>query len=97
MYIPFARLNTVRAMTHYRRVTIDPELNQMIQCHKIGGHWVTSSTITGKVILYESLSTGLNDALKHQLVHLFKHLAEDDGLFEVTVSLQQLKNEAYDC
>ena len=97
MYIPFAGLNTVTAMTHYRKVTIDPELNQTIQCHNIGGHWVTPSTITGKVIVYESLSTGLNDALKRQLVHLYKHLAEDDGLLEVTVILQQLQNGACDC
>lgn len=97
MNIPFAGLNTVTAMTHYRRVTIDPELNQTIQCHNIGGHWVTSSTITGKIIVYESLSTGLNDALKRQLVHLYKHLAKDDGQFEVTVILQQLQNGGCDC
>lgn len=55
-------LNDVVVMTHFKktRVHIATKDCQTIQCHNIGGHWVVSTSIHGKVTLYESLSTGLN-------------------------------------
>ena len=57
-------LNDV-AMTHFKktRINIAAVDGRTIQCHKIGGHWVTSTSEHGTVIMYESLSTGLNKTL----------------------------------
>ena len=82
-------LNCATAMSHYRKVTVHPTQNQTIQCHNIGSHWVTSTTIYGSVVVYDSLSSNLNDALKRQLVHLYKHMSSDDGKLNVTVVLQR--------
>ena len=61
-------LNCIATMTHCTRFAVPHEQNQTIQCHNIGAHWVTSSSITGKVIVYESINKTLNDSLKRQLV-----------------------------
>ncbi len=58
---------------------------------------MTSSTISGSVVVYESLSTSLNEALKGQLVHLYKAMSKADGQLDITVILQQKQNGAWDC
>ena len=90
-------LNCIATMTHCTRFAVPHEQNQTIQCHNIGAHWVTSSSITGKVIVYESMNTTLNDSLKRQLVCLYKHLCNDDGSLEISVILQQRQKGNSDC
>jgi hypothetical protein len=90
-------LNCIATMTHCTRFAVPHEQNQTIQCHNIGAHWVTSSSITGKVIVYESMSTTLNDSLKRQLVCLYKHLCNDDGSLGISVILQQRQKGSSDC
>ena len=90
-------LNSTVIMTHRSRFALAHEQNMTIQCHNIGGHWVTSSSTTGRVIVYESLSTNLNAALKQQLISLFKGLCNEDGSLDVTVVLQQRQRGGSDC
>ena len=88
----------VPAMTYScSRFAVVQDPNQVIQCHNIGGHWVTSSSTTGNILVYESLSTSLNDSLKQQLVHLYRGLQKDDGSLEITVVLQQRQKGGLDC
>ena len=90
-------LNCIATMTHCTRFALPHGENQTIQCHNIGGHWVTSSSITGKVVVYESMTTSLNDSLKRQLVCLYKHLCRDDGSLNISVILQQRQKGSADC
>ena len=90
-------LNCIATMTHCTRFAVPHKQNQTIQCHNIGAHWVTSSSITGKVIVYESMNTTLNDSLKRQLVCLYKHLCNDDGSLEISAILQQRQKGNSDC
>lgn len=92
-------LNDVVAMTHFKkktRVDIAKADGRTIQCHNIGGHWVTSSSVHGMVTVYESLSTGLNKTLLEQLVHLYQIFCVE-GQLTVTVVLQQLQKGFSDC
>ena len=84
-------------MTHHSKFALPHQQNQTIQCHNIGGHWVTSSSTTGKVIVYDTLSTGLNASLKHQLVNLYQGLCNEDGSLDITVILQQWQKGSSDC
>ncbi len=90
-------LNCIATMTHCTRFAVPHEQNQTIQCHNIGAHWVTSSSITGKVIVYESMSTTLSDSLKRQLVCLYKNLCDDNGSLNISVVLQQRQKGSSDC
>ena len=90
-------LNCIATMTHCTRFAVPHENDQTIQCHNIGHHWVTSSSITGKVVVYESMATTLNDSLKRQLVCLYKQLCNDDGSLNITVILQQKQRGSSDC
>ena len=47
-------LNCIAA-THHSRFAPARDANHAIQCHNIGLHWVTLSSISGKVVIYESL------------------------------------------
>eukprot|EP00794_Sanderia_malayensis_P008388 gene8388-9286_t len=87
----------ITAMTHHRNIMIEQAREQAIQCHNIGHHWVTSSTISGSIIVYESFSTNLNEALKRQLVHMCRYMSKDDGQPDVTVVLQQKQKGGSDC
>jgi hypothetical protein len=84
-------------MTHCSRFIVPHEKNSTIQCHNIGSHWVTSSSTTGRVIVYESQHTTLNSYLKHQLASLYKGLSNKDGSFDITVVLQQRQKGGSDC
>ena len=90
-------LNCIATMTHCTRFAVPHENDQAIQCHNIRHHWVTSSSITGKVVVYESMATTLNDSLKRQLVCLYKQLCNDDGSHNITVVLQQKQRGSSDC
>ena len=65
--------------------------------HNIGLHWVTSSSISGKVVLYKSLYRTVNDSLKRQLVSIYKEWCNDDGSLNITVVLQQCQKGTSDC
>ena len=86
-------LNCIAATTHCSRFVLPHGLNQTIQSHNIGLHWVTSSSISGKVVVYESLYRTVNDSLKQQLVSIYKRLCNDDGSLNVTVVLKQRQKE----
>lgn len=90
-------LNSIVTMTYSSRFALPHEQNQTIQCHNTGLHWVTSSSITGKVIVYESLNTSLNASLRRQIINLYKGLCLDDGSLDVTVVLQQRQKGGSDC
>ena len=90
-------LNSVITMTHRSQFALPHDQNHTIQCHNIGGHWVTSSSTTGKVIVFDSLGTGLNASLKNQLVNLYRVLCNEDGSLNVTVVCQQRQKGASDC
>ena len=79
-------------MTHHDLVSPDTENHPagIIQCHNIGHHWVTSCSTSGRITVYESLCTNLNDALKRQLVKVYGgSYAQGNGTLEVSVVLQQ--------
>ena len=80
--------NTI-AIRHWKLMPLTAERFQSVQCHNIGNHWVTSTTILGQVVVYESLSTSLSFALRQQIVALYKNFANADGSLEVEVVLQQ--------
>ena len=90
-------LNCIAATTHCSRFVLPHGLNQTIQCHNIGLHWVTSTSISGKVVVYESLYRTVNDSLKRQLVSIYKGLCNDDGSLNITVVLQQRQKGTSDC
>jgi hypothetical protein len=90
-------LNNISIMAHCSRFVVPHEQHQTIQCHNIGHHWVTSSSISGDVLVYESLSTNLNNSLKRQLVCLYKGLGKNDGSLNVQVVLQQRQIGSADC
>ena len=63
-----ACLHSTIAIRHWKLMPLTAEGFQSVQCHNIGNHWVTSTTICGQVVVYESLSTSLNFALRQQIV-----------------------------
>ena len=90
-------LNYIAATTHRSRFAPAHDANHAIQCHNIGLHWVTSSSISGKVVVYESLYRTANESLKRQLVYTYKELCNDDGSLDITVVLQQRQKGTSDC
>ena len=82
-------LQDVIRTTHWNLFNATPEKFQSVQCHNIGNHWVVSTTVNGKVVVYDSLYTSLNLSLKKQLVYLYKNFSDDVGGLGVTVILQQ--------
>ena len=88
--------NLIRT-THWNVFDPTPETFQSVQCHNIGNHWVVSTTVNGKVVVYESLSTSLNFSLKQQLAHLYRNFSNDFGALEVTVILQQQQIDGFHC
>ena len=60
--IAVASLNCIATMMHQHciRFAVPHENDQTIQCHNFGHHWVTSSSITAKFLVYESMATTLN-------------------------------------
>ena len=91
-------LNDIVLMTHFKKskVNVAKKDSPVVQCHNIGGHWVVSSSKHGTVIVYESLSTGLNNVLAAQLRHLY-HVYCNNGSLTVTVILQQLQRGFSHC
>ena len=69
-----AGLNDIVVMTHFKetKVALATKNGQAIQCHNIGRHWVVSTSKDGKVTVYDTLSTGLNNVLAKQLAHLYR-------------------------
>ena len=65
-------LNCIAATTHCSRFALPMILTNPFQCHNIGLHWVTSTSISGKVIVYKSLYRMVNESLKWQLVCMYK-------------------------
>ena len=91
-------LNTVVAVTYSNKLINIPEnITQAIQCHNIGHHWVVSTSITGEIVVFESMSTNLNSSLKRQLQNVYKNLQEQDGSLNVKVILQQHQKGSSDC
>ena len=90
-------LNCIAATTHCSRFAVPQDVHQTIQCHNIGAHWVTSSSISGKVVVYESLYSTVNESLKRQLSYVYGKLANDDGSLDVKVVLQQRQRGSSDC
>ena len=62
------------AATHHSRFATAHDANHAIQCHNIGLHWVTSNSISGKVVIYESLYKTVNQSLKWQLVYTYSYV-----------------------
>ena len=89
-------LNCIAA-THHSRFAPARDANHAIQCHNIGLHWVTLSSISGKVVIYESLYRMVNESLKWQLVYTYKELCKDDRSLDITVVLQQQQKGTSDC
>lgn len=91
-------LNDVVAMTHFKKtwVNIAKANGRTIQCHNIGGHWVTSTSVNDMVTVYDSLSTRLNKILLQQLVHIYQIFCDKRQL-AVIVVLQQLQKGLSDC
>jgi hypothetical protein len=90
-------LNCIAATTHCSRFALPHDPHQAIQCHNIGLHWVTSTSVSGKVVVYESLYRTVNASLKRQLVYIYKGLCNDDGSLDITVVLQQRQRGTSDC
>ena len=93
-------LNDIVMMTHFdkkTKVDLATKARQTIQCHNIGSHWVVSTSINGKVTVYDTLSTGLNNVLLQQLLHLYRAYSDDSGHLTVTIILQQQQNGPNDC
>jgi hypothetical protein len=91
-------LNDIVVMSHFKKTKVDLANTdrQTIQCHNIGSHWVVSTSINNKITVYETLSTGLNNVLLQQLVHLYRACCEN-GHLTVTIILQQLQKGLCDC
>ena len=51
--------------------------------------------MNGKVTVYDS--TGLNNVLLQQLLHLYRACSDDSGHFIVTIILEQQQNGPNDC
>ena len=93
-----AGLNNTIAMAHCKLINVARENHQAIQCHNTGNHWVVSSSINGgNVVVYESMSTGLNRSLENQLLHMYGSLSKENGLLNVTVIVQQKQSGGSDC
>ena len=90
-------LNCIAATTHCSRFAVRQDVDQTIQCHNIGAHWVTSTSISGKVVVYESLYSTVNESLKRQLAYVYEGLCNDDGSLDITVVLQQRQRGTSDC
>ena len=90
-------LNSVVGMTHFSKITVATESYQAIQCHNVGNHWLVSTSIFGKVNIYDSLSTNLNNALRQQILHMYGNIEKENGCIEVEVILQQKQKGALDC
>ena len=90
-------LNCIAATTHCSRFALPHDPHHAIQYHNRGSHWLTSTSISGKVVVYESLYRSLNESLKRQLVNIYKGLCNDDGSLDITVVLQQRQIGASDC
>ena len=90
-------LNCIAATTHCSRFALRHDPHHTIQCHNTGAHWLTSSSISGEVVVYESLYRSLNESLKRQLVNIYKGLCNDDGSLNITVVLQQRQIGSSDC
>ena len=59
-----------------------PNINQGIQIHHVGNHWVTSSSVGGSLAVYDSMFSGkLSTSLQCQLATIYKLmvLREEDG------------------
>ena len=91
-------LNDIVAMTHFEKTKVNEATKDYpaIQCHNIGCHWVVSTSMQGKITVYESLTTGLNDTLLQQLVRLYSAYCDNDHL-TVTVFMEQLQKGSSDC
>ena len=57
---------------------------------------MVSTSVHGRVTVYESLYTGLNKTLLQLLAHLYQNVCVE-GQFTVTVVLQQLQKGLSDC
>ena len=84
-------------MTHYSRFALPHDPHQIIQCHNIGLLWLTSTSISGKVIVYESLYQAVNESLKRKLVCICKGLCNDNGSLDITVILQLRQRGTSNC
>ena len=59
-----------------------PNINEGIQIHHVGNHWVTSSSVGGSLAVYDSVFSGkLSTSLQCQLATIYKLmiLREEDG------------------
>ena len=59
-----------------------PNINEGIQIHHVGNHWVTSSSVGGSLAVYDSRFSGkLSTSLQCQLATIYKLmiLREEDG------------------
>ena len=50
--------------------------------------------MNGKVTVCDTLSTGLNNVLLQQLLHLYRACSDDSGHLAVTIILQQQQNDS---
>ena len=91
-------LNDIVVMTHFKKTRVDLATadGRTMQCHNIGGHWVASTSVNGRVTVYESLYTGLNKTLLQQLAYMYQNVCVE-GQLTMTVVLQQLQKGLCDC
>ena len=57
---------------------------------------MVSTSVNGRLTVFESLNTGLNKTLVQQLAHLYHNICVE-GQITVTVVLQQLQKGLSDC
>ena len=58
-----------------------PNINEGIQIHHVGNHWVTSSSVGGSLAVYDSTFLGkLSSSLQCQLATIYKLMVfREDG------------------
>ena len=49
-----------------------------LQIHNTGAHWVVSSSLTDRVVVYDSLSLSMAQSLRNQICCLYEHYAKGD-------------------
>ena len=79
-------------------IGMDTEPLEGIQIHNSrGNHWVTSTSIGGRVTVYDTLSTALNENVQTQLIQCYASLITDDVILNVEISKSQIQKGACDC
>ena len=75
-----------------------PVAGEGMQVHHLGNHWVLSSSIGGKIMVYDSLSTNMSSGLRHQIIEVYRPYAAGlYGAIDVTLACVQQQRGSNDC